>query len=262
MMGPVLARCWSLIGITTTWSQAAEREEGKMRKSSMMLTLVLITVAGCGILHQAAPRNSKLHGVGVEKSVFPIRAWVGMGERACTGVFVAPELFLTSGSLLSNDPDMVGKINVDDGVYTTKIDLDSERHELGNLVVFKTKTHKQPLPLRVEPLKAGQELTYVVRSFRHPKTKMRDGSRKPMWGSVAISRWKTGTAIVQEDVSGGVFVAKMPTKNMCGAVLIDEQGRIAGVVYQKEGVNGHALVASAGKIRKLLSNQKLLSEKM
>lgn len=218
----------------------------------------VVVLLGCLVAcaHQGAPPAPGPRGL--ERSVFPI--FVGSGrlaasidvsigiftgdpDRACSAVYVAPHLLATSVFAFFEDDRARSRSDPEetrllDGSFSLSVErltfFDS------GIVLVRTREAGAPLPLRPWPVAIGEVLHRIGYAFHSDVGSLH-----------ARAEWDLAPGVVHARMPGGTFLAGTPLHpGLCGAILLDEAGALAGIV--RGGVKGGAVVVDAQTIRSAL----------
>jgi hypothetical protein len=230
--------------------QASLPVRGRGRAAGVV-ALVGLLLGGCA--HQGAP---PLPGPrGLERSVFPLfvgpgrlagplDAAAGEADRACSAVYVAPHLLATSASAFGEDDRARNFFDPEETrVLDGSFPLAVERLSFfdSGLVLVHTREPGAPIPLRPWPVALGQLLHRIGYAFHADR-----GSVRPR------ADWDLAPGVVNaRTLAGGPLLAATPLHpGLCGAVLLDDDGALAGIV--RGHVQAGAVIIDAQAIRTAL----------
>ncbi len=211
-----------------------------MRTLKTML-IAFVTLVGCAHL----PNSSNQLMDRVTPSVLPVYSVTGLvgpqtkvpAHKACSGVYVAPHLFVTTISLL--ELSMEGTISYDIGGI--KLMNEGELSDIQDvvysdmstgLVVIRTEEVGTPMPLRPEGANPGETLTVEGYKFSSDpfRGRLAAAERVSLKGDVSVLK-PSGFAEAE------LFNLELaPFRGLNGAAVLDARGRLAGIVY---GSSGH-----------------------
>lgn len=221
-------------------------------RNFLTLSLILTFVA-CS--HQEAPDFPRAQA-GIEKSVFPVYFTTGSyysdnelervlepEYRACAAVYVAKNVMVTSSTVF-----LSRKQNTADLVHPYRITLVDGNHRIGvvditfneplGIAIIETSETGTPLALRKEPLSADLPLSAIGYSFK----------RNPGWKARSV--WKREAVSIDKDWLRDAgyettFVADLKLNpGLCGAPVLDEQNRLAGIIHQKYGDSTASIISA------------------
>lgn len=208
--------------------------------------------------------------VGVEKSIHPIyvvdtKTFTVSGlthtrtlanHRGCSGFYIAPHLLVTSTSVFFQNSDHnittnAANIIIADGSVQLTVEEVVEVDEESGLAVISTVESGTSLPLREASASLPERLNLIGFVFEPVNS----------FHVLALHRWKRDylypVAGETNTEDRGVFMAKAKTfPRMCGAVVFDDEGFVAGIVHRLH--YDRVSVINAAALRRI--RNKVLSE--
>lgn len=238
----------------------------EIRTAVVVILVVLISALGCA--RQARPDFPA--PVGVEKSIHPIyvvdtKTFTVSGlthtrtladHRGCSGFYLVPHLLVTSATVFFKNNDYNTTINpaniiITDGSAQLTVEEVVEVDEKTGLAVISTVEQGTLLPLRWDSTGLSEKLNLVGFVFEPVNS----------FHLLALHRWTrqyiypVDVTAVTEDTE--VFMAKADVfSGMCGAVVFDDEGFVAGIVHRRH--HDRVSVISVTALRRL--RNRVLSE--
>lgn len=236
-----------------------------MRKFNLfMLIAIGFVFAACA--HQSVSEQQR-RPAGIDQSVLPVfvigydtsshkqlsrggaKTVTTANFKACSAVYVAPHLLATSVSAFPREQNGVtmydpGSVVVLHGTTWLSVsDVPFFDPETG-LVLIRTDQVGVPLMLRDGPLDSTEILKRVGYTFRLAPS-----------GILGIPSWDVGPAVVDDTINSLSVTTQFSVqtelhRGNCGAPLIDDEGRLVGIIHQRISKNeavviGPALIAQA-----------------
>jgi len=209
-------------------------------RSFISMVFAAIALTGCAHVQNSSVQVADR----LTPSVVPVYSLTGVpnprvrtpAHKACSGVYVAPHLFVTTVSIL--DLSLEGTISYDvggiklmnDGELSGVQDVIYSEMSTG-LVVIRTEEAGTPVPLSLAGVNPGDTLTVDGYAF----------TPDPFRGGLSSAERVTLKGDVSSQMPSGFAEAEMfnvdvtPRRGMSGSAVLDAQGRLVGIVGGNSG---------------------------
>jgi hypothetical protein len=231
-----------------------------MRALNLSATLIVSLVLFACSHANSMPKERRL--AGIKQSILPIfviehsvsERWGFTGKsfskrniadfRACSAVYVAPNLLATSASAFERenygvtmyDPDSIAILSGDEWLYSSDVPFfDPET----GLVLIRTYAAGAPMHLRDGPLDSTEILQRAGYTFNLAPS-----------GVLAIPSWDMGKAVAKYPIES-LFSIKMFSVRTevhignCGAAIVGSEGRLIGIIHKRIGDEDVSVISPA-----------------
>jgi hypothetical protein len=237
-----------------------------MRTTFIIASIVSVSLVASACVHQQpAPASGR---AGAERSIFPVvvfnphteTMFTGKGEEtlhrysACTGVFIAPHLMVTSATVFPQPVEgstffNVDDIDISDGDFRIRpVGVIYEDRGDG-IALIRTAEAGSPISLNGRPYPAGDNL--VVESFIFTASVADGRLLQPEWNAVHVA--PAVEPYAGSDTFARFRISAVIPNGSCGAPVLDEDGTLAGIVHERH--RGWSSVISAAAIRTAITTK-------